>query len=248
MRYMTQLAIALTLILSAAHASADYLPSSASAEQRVGALERTRAYLQSDAFVASRLELRRFSDDAPRDLVELALHLTLTAGAQAVVDAAHCLVDLLHADGTFFQRLEDAGTQLVFIEGLALTALLDQLSSRDGLYPQVIVSYLEHQGEDGAARVVALLDDESATVREAAVIALPHPKWSERPLACVVLREGESATKDDIITFLDGRVAKWWLPDDVAFVDEIPKTSVGKFSKKDLRERFEDYTLPTAAE
>ena len=83
-------------------------------------------------------------------------------------------------------------------------------------------------------------------VSEAAVIALPHPKWSERPLACVVLREGESATKDEIIAFLDGRVAKWWLPDDVAFVDEIPKTSVGKFSKKDLRERFADYTLPTA--
>jgi fatty-acyl-CoA synthase len=83
-------------------------------------------------------------------------------------------------------------------------------------------------------------------VAEAAVIALPHPKWSERPLACVVLREGQTATKDEIIAFLDGRVAKWWLPDDVAFVDEIPKTSVGKFSKKDLRERFADYALPTA--
>jgi fatty-acyl-CoA synthase len=85
-------------------------------------------------------------------------------------------------------------------------------------------------------------------VAEAAVIALPHPKWSERPLACVVLREGESATKDEIVAFLDGRVAKWWLPDDVVFVDEIPKTSVGKFSKKDLRARFEDYTLPTAVD
>jgi fatty-acyl-CoA synthase len=83
-------------------------------------------------------------------------------------------------------------------------------------------------------------------VAEAAVIGLPHPKWSERPLACVVLREGETATKDEIIGFLDGRVAKWWLPDDVAFVDEIPKTSVGKFSKKDLRTKFADYELPTA--
>ena len=85
-------------------------------------------------------------------------------------------------------------------------------------------------------------------VAEAAVIGLPHPKWSERPLACVVLREGETATKDEIIGFLDGRVAKWWLPDDVVFIDEIPKTSVGKFSKKDLRTQFADYTLPTAAE
>jgi fatty-acyl-CoA synthase len=83
-------------------------------------------------------------------------------------------------------------------------------------------------------------------VAEAAVIALPHPKWSERPLACVVLREGQTATKDDIVGFLDGRVAKWWLPDDVVFVAEIPKTSVGKFSKKDLRDQFADHVLPTA--
>jgi fatty-acyl-CoA synthase len=85
-------------------------------------------------------------------------------------------------------------------------------------------------------------------VAEAAVIALPHPKWSERPLACVVLREGQTATRDDIVAFLDGRVAKWWLPDDVVFVAEIPKTSVGKFSKKDLRDQFADYVLPTAQE
>src|SRR5690606_32671191 len=83
-------------------------------------------------------------------------------------------------------------------------------------------------------------------VAEAAVIGLPHPKWGERPLACVVLREGQQTTKQDIVSFLQGRVAKWWLPDDVVFIDSIPKTSVGKFSKKDLRDGFADYTLPTA--
>jgi fatty-acyl-CoA synthase len=83
-------------------------------------------------------------------------------------------------------------------------------------------------------------------VAEAAVIGVSHPKWQERPLACVVLKEGESATKEEILEFLDGRVAKWWLPDDIVFIDEVPKTSVGKFSKKDLRAKFEDYTLPTA--
>ena len=83
-------------------------------------------------------------------------------------------------------------------------------------------------------------------VAEAAVIGLPHPKWGERPLACVVLREGQAATKDEIVAFLDGRVVKWWMPDDVVFVDEIPKTSVGKFSKKDLRAQFQDYELPTS--
>jgi fatty-acyl-CoA synthase len=77
------------------------------------------------------------------------------------------------------------------------------------------------------------------------VIGIAHPKWTERPLACVVTKPGEMLTKDQILAFLDGRVAKWWLPDDVVFVDEIPKTSVGKFSKKTLRERFQDYVLPT---
>jgi fatty-acyl-CoA synthase len=82
-------------------------------------------------------------------------------------------------------------------------------------------------------------------VAEAAVIGVPHPKWAERPLAAVVVKEGETLTKADVIEFLDGRVATWWLPDDVVFIDEVPKTSVGKFSKKDLRDRFADHVLPT---
>jgi fatty-acyl-CoA synthase len=83
-------------------------------------------------------------------------------------------------------------------------------------------------------------------VAEAAVIGVPHPRWSERPLACVVVRPGEELTKEELLAYLEPKVAKWWLPDDVAFVDEIPKTSVGKFSKKDLRDKFAGYTLPTA--
>jgi len=82
-------------------------------------------------------------------------------------------------------------------------------------------------------------------VAEAAVIGLPHSKWGERPLACVVLREGEAATKEELVAFLDGRVVKWWMPDDVVFVTEIPKTSVGKFSKKDLRAQFQDFSFST---
>jgi fatty-acyl-CoA synthase len=81
-------------------------------------------------------------------------------------------------------------------------------------------------------------------VAEAAVIAVPHPKWQERPLATVVLKPGATATKEELVEFLTPRVAKWWLPDDVVFIDEVPKTSVGKFSKKDLRARFADYQLP----
>ncbi|CAN5888721.1 long-chain fatty acid--CoA ligase [soil metagenome] len=83
-------------------------------------------------------------------------------------------------------------------------------------------------------------------VAEAAVIGVHHPKWQERPLACVVVADGEQLSKDEIVAFLDGRVASWWMPDEVVFIEEIPKTSVGKFSKKDLRTRFEGHELPTA--
>ena len=81
-------------------------------------------------------------------------------------------------------------------------------------------------------------------IREAAVIGVAHPRWSERPLACVVLQPGQEMTKDEVIQFLTPRVAKWQVPDDVVFIDEVPKTSVGKFSKKTLRDRFADYVLP----
>ncbi|MGI9002504.1 MAG: long-chain fatty acid--CoA ligase, partial [Pseudonocardia sp.] len=75
-------------------------------------------------------------------------------------------------------------------------------------------------------------------VAEAAVIAIPHEKWVERPLACVVVKPGETLTAEEVIAHLGPRVAKWWIPDAVEFIDEVPKTSVGKFSKKTLRERF----------
>ncbi len=83
-------------------------------------------------------------------------------------------------------------------------------------------------------------------VAEAAVIGLPHPKWSERPLACVVVKPGEDLSREEVLEHLDGKIAKWWMPDDVVFIEEVPKTSVGKFSKKDLRDRFSDHQMPTA--
>jgi fatty-acyl-CoA synthase len=84
-------------------------------------------------------------------------------------------------------------------------------------------------------------------VAEAAVIGLPHPKWDERPLAVVVPAAGAELTRDDVLAHLASRVAKWWLPDDVVFVDELPHTATGKISKLTLRERFRDHVLPTAA-
>jgi fatty-acyl-CoA synthase len=84
-------------------------------------------------------------------------------------------------------------------------------------------------------------------VREAAVIAVAHPKWMERPLAAVVLREGASATPAELCGFLETKFSKWQLPDAVVFVDEIPRTSVGKFQKSKLRERFADWTWEQGA-
>jgi fatty-acyl-CoA synthase len=80
-------------------------------------------------------------------------------------------------------------------------------------------------------------------VIEAAVIAKPDERWAERPLCCVVLREGSSTTSEDLLEHLQGRVAKWWLPDEFAFIAEVPKTSVGKFDKKVLRTRLAEGTL-----
>ena len=78
----------------------------------------------------------------------------------------------------------------------------------------------------------------------AAVIGVAHPKWDERPLLLVKLMPGESATKDEFLQFLDGKIAKWWMPDDVVFVDEIPLGATGKIDKKLIRERMKDYVLP----
>jgi fatty-acyl-CoA synthase len=78
----------------------------------------------------------------------------------------------------------------------------------------------------------------------AAVIGVAHPKWDERPLLLVKLHEGESATPEEFLAFLDGKIAKWWMPDDVRFVDDIPLGATGKIDKKLIRQRFVDYRLP----
>ncbi|MGN6411968.1 MAG: AMP-binding protein, partial [Nitrobacter sp.] len=84
-------------------------------------------------------------------------------------------------------------------------------------------------------------------VAEAAVIGMPHPKWGERPLLIVQVKQGGSLTREEILGFMDGKIASWWMPDDVVFVDSIPHTATGKILKTALREQFKDYSLPTAA-
>jgi fatty-acyl-CoA synthase len=85
-----------------------------------------------------------------------------------------------------------------------------------------------------------------AGVAEAAVIGLPHPKWDERPLLIIVRKEGANPTKDDVLAHLNGRIAKWWMPNDVVFVEAIPHTATGKIQKLTLRQQFKDYRFPDA--
>jgi fatty-acyl-CoA synthase len=79
-------------------------------------------------------------------------------------------------------------------------------------------------------------------VQEAAVIGVADPKWTERPLLIVIPVAGTTPDKDAILASLEGKIAKWWIPGDCVFVDEIPHTATGKISKKDLREQFADYS------
>src|SRR5216683_2910198 len=84
-------------------------------------------------------------------------------------------------------------------------------------------------------------------IAEAAVIGIHHPKWDERPLLIVQLKQGQTATREDILKFMEGKIAKWWMPDDIAFVDGIPHTATGKILKTALRDQFKAYSFPNAA-
>ena len=95
---------------------------------------------------------------------------------------------------------------------------------------------------------ISSIDLENAAVghpdiAEAAVIGVPHPRWGERPLLILVRKEGGDAGKQEILDWLKDRVAKWWVPDDVVYVDEIPHTATGKIQKTELRKRFKDYVI-----
>jgi fatty-acyl-CoA synthase len=83
-------------------------------------------------------------------------------------------------------------------------------------------------------------------IAEATVIGVHHPKWDERPLLLAVRRDGEDVSRDELLAYFEGRIAKWWQPDDCVFVDELPHTATGKLDKKVVRDEYRDYRLPTA--
>jgi fatty-acyl-CoA synthase len=81
-------------------------------------------------------------------------------------------------------------------------------------------------------------------VAEAAVIGVRHPKWDERPIVVAVKKPGQEVTREELLKFYEGKIAKWWMPDDVVFVSDLPHTATGKLSKLTLRQKFTDYRLP----
>jgi fatty-acyl-CoA synthase len=162
-------------------------------------------------------------------------------------------------DGKVFGRLKVRGPAVARAYYKEDGAILD----REGFFDTGDVSTIDRYGymqiTDRAKDVIksggewiSSIDLENLAVghpkvAEAAVIGVRHPKWDERPLLVIVLKKDEAATKDELLKFMRGKIASWWIPDDVVFVDEIPHTATGKIQKTVLREQFKDFVLPTAA-
>ncbi|HEY9217110.1 MAG TPA: long-chain-fatty-acid--CoA ligase [Phenylobacterium sp.] len=162
-------------------------------------------------------------------------------------------------DGTTFGKLKVKGPFVVgeYFRGDG-GAILDE----DGFFDTGDVSTIDEHGfmqiTDRAKDVIKSGGEWISTIEIeniamghpkaalAAVIGVAHPKWDERPLLLVKLREGESATPQEFLDFLAGKIAKWWTPDAVEFVDDIPLGATGKIDKKLIRQRMADYRLPTA--
>ncbi len=163
-------------------------------------------------------------------------------------------------DGTTFGRLKVSGP---FVVGQYFKAEGGDILDAEGYFDTGDVATLDEHGfmqiTDRAKDVIksggewiSSIEIENIAAGHpkaelAAVIGVAHPKWDERPLLLVKLRAGETASKEEFLQFLDGKIAKWWMPDDVVFVDEIPLGATGKIDKKLIRERVKDYVLPTAA-
>jgi len=165
----------------------------------------------------------------------------------------------LPADGQTFGRLMVKGP---FVVGEYFRGDGGKILDKEGFFDTGDVATLDHHGfmqiTDRAKDVIksggewiSSIEIENIAMGHpkaalAAVIGAAHPKWDERPVLLVKLCPGETATKEEFLAFLEGKIAKWWTPDDVVFVDDIPLGSTGKIDKKLIRERMKDYVLPTA--
>ena len=162
-------------------------------------------------------------------------------------------------DGTTFGRLMVKGP---FIAGSYVKGEGGQILDDEGFFDTGDVATIDRDGymqiTDRAKDVIKSGGEWISTIEIeniamghpkaalAAVIGAAHPKWDERPVLLVKLEPGVEATKEEFLEFLEGKIAKWWTPDDVVFVDDIPLGATGKIDKKLIRERMKDYVLPTA--
>ncbi|MET0272409.1 MAG: long-chain-fatty-acid--CoA ligase, partial [Phenylobacterium sp.] len=162
-------------------------------------------------------------------------------------------------DGTTFGKLLVSGP---FIVGEYFKGEGGEILDDEGFFDTGDVATIDEQGymqiTDRAKDVIksggewiSTIEIENLAVGHpkaalCAVIGAAHPKWDERPVLLVKLNPGESGTKEEFLQFLEGKIAKWWTPDDVVFVDDIPLGATGKIDKKLIRQRMADYVLPTA--
>lgn len=165
----------------------------------------------------------------------------------------------LPRDGKTFGRLLVRGPWIV---GSYFKGDGGQVLDKDGWFDTGDVATLDQYGYmhivdrskdviKSGGEWISSIDLENAAVgapgvAEAAVIGVHHPKWDERPLLLVRQKDGASVTKESVLAYLDGKIAKWWTPDDVLIVEDLPHTATGKLLKTELRDRYKDYKLPTA--
>ena len=156
-------------------------------------------------------------------------------------------------DGTTFGRLKVRGPAV----SKAYFSLDENILDDDGYFDTGDVATIDENGymniTDRAKDVIksggewiSSIELENLAVghpdvAEAAVIGIPHPKWDERPLLLIVLKPDRSPAKEEILAFMQGKIAKWWMPDEVLFVPEIPHTATGKISKKTIRDQFKEF-------
>ena len=162
-------------------------------------------------------------------------------------------------DGTTFGRLKISGP---FIVGSYFKGEGGQILDEEGFFDTGDVATIDEAGymqitdrakdviKSGGEWISSIEIENIAACHPkaalAAVIGVAHPKWDERPLLLVKLKEGETATREEFLDFLQGKIAKWWTPDEVLFVEDIPLGATGKIDKKLIRQRMEGYVLPTA--
>jgi fatty-acyl-CoA synthase len=199
-------------------------------------------------------EYASLADEAQLDIKQKQGHTPFGVEMKITDDAGRAVP----WDGKTFGRIKVRG----FAVAKAYYRETDSILDQDGFFDTGDVGTMDRYGymqiTDRSKDVIksggewiSSIDVENLTVghpkvAEAAVIGVQHPKWAERPLLIVVLKEGQSASKEEILGFLEGKIAKWWMPDDVAFVSSIPHTATGKILKTALREQFKDHVLPTA--